>query len=74
VPLTRLTYVGTDGHTASGVAAFARALEHLHLGWALLAWLLLLPGAGRFAQLVVDAVGGGPLASPIGRAAAERAA
>ncbi len=32
----------------------------------MLAWLLLLPGLGRFVQLVVDAVGGGPLAEPLG--------
>ena len=64
-PLRRLGYAGPDGHEASGVAAFARALEHLHLGWALLAWLLLLPGVGRFVQLVIDAVGGGPLREPI---------
>lgn len=65
-PLTRLGYVGPDGCEAAGVVAFAHALEHLHLGWAVLAWLLLLPGVGRFVQLVVDAVGGGPLAEPIG--------
>lgn len=68
-PLGRLTYVGGDGHETSGVAAFARALEHIHLGWAVLAWLLLLPGLGRFVQLVVDAVGGGPLAEPVGGSA-----
>ena len=67
-PLVRLGYLGPDGHEASGVAAFARALEHLHLGWAALAWLLLLPGVGRFVQLVVDAVGGGPLAEPVVKA------
>lgn len=67
-PLVRLSYVGRDGLRASGVAAFARALEHLHLGWALLAWLLLLPGVGWFVQVVVDAVGGGPLAHPVGSA------
>jgi protein-S-isoprenylcysteine O-methyltransferase Ste14 len=65
-PLTRLGYLGPDGHGASGVAAFARALEHVHLGWALLAWALLLPGVGRFVQLVVDAMGGGPRREPIG--------
>ena len=65
-PLVRLTYVAADGIEASGVAAFARALQHLHLGWAALAWLLELPGLARFVQLVVDAVGGGPLAGPVG--------
>ena len=66
VPVVRLTYIGRDGYTSAGVAAFARALEHLNLGWAWLAWVLLLPGVGRFVQLVVDAVGGGPLATPVG--------
>lgn len=65
-PLRRLTYVGADGLLASGVAGFARALGHVHLGWAFLGWVLLLPGLGRFVQLVVDAVGGGRLAEPIG--------
>ncbi|MGI8808282.1 MAG: methyltransferase family protein [Acidimicrobiales bacterium] len=69
-PLTRLTYVGPDGLVESGVAAFGRALQHLHLAWALLGWLLLLPGLNRFVQLVVDAVGGGPLAEPLGGPAA----
>lgn len=64
-PLTRLGYFGPDGHEEAGVAAFARALEHLHLGWAMLAWVLLLPGVGWFVQLMVDAVGGGPLRQPI---------
>lgn len=68
-PLTRLTYVGPDGLAESGVAAFARAVQHLHLAWAFMGWLLALPGLARFVQLVVDAVGGGPLAEPIGGAA-----
>jgi len=63
--ITRLTYMDA-GLEASGVAAFARALEHLCLAWALLGWLLRLPGVGWFVQLVVDAVGGGPLAAPVG--------
>lgn len=65
-PLTRLSYVGRDGAAVSGVAAFARAVQHLHLGWASVGWLLKVPGLDRFVQLVVDAVGGGPLADPIG--------
>ncbi len=36
VPLRRITYQSADGtYTASGIAAIARALEHIHLGWAL---------------------------------------
>ena len=72
-PLTRLAYVGPDGFEASGVAAFARALQHLHLGWASVGWLLDLPGVTGCVQLVVDAVGGGPLAEPVGGTTARAA-
>ena len=65
-PVVRLTYIGPDGDQTAGVAAFARAVEHLNLAWAWLAWVLLLPGLARFVQLVIDAMGGGPLATPIG--------
>ncbi|CAM3685304.1 isoprenylcysteine carboxylmethyltransferase family protein [Nocardiopsis gilva] len=58
--LRRLTYESTDGTRATGIAALARALEHIHLGWALLGWLLVLPGVGWFAQLMADALGAGP--------------
>ena len=43
-----------------GVAAFARALEHIHLGWAFVGWTMRLPLVEPFLQLLVDAVGGGP--------------
>lgn len=71
-PVVRLTYIGSDGYQAAGVAAFARTLEHLNLAWAWLAWVLLLPGVTRFVQLVIDAMGGGPLAAPIGGRLRER--
>lgn len=58
--LRRLTYVAADGTTERGIRAFARALEHIHLGWALAGWVLRLPVVDRFAQLLLDAVGGGP--------------
>ncbi|MFF0312496.1 methyltransferase family protein [Streptosporangium sp. NPDC004379] len=58
--LRRITYTGPGGGTAQGAAAVARALVHVHLGWALLGWALLLPGVTWFAQLCVDAFGGGP--------------
>jgi protein-S-isoprenylcysteine O-methyltransferase Ste14 len=59
--LTRITYEPGDGtrHT-SGVEALARALEHVHLGWALVGWLLRLPVICQFAQLLTDASGGEP--------------
>jgi hypothetical protein len=59
-----MTYQRHDGLRAEGVAAFAHALTHIHLGWALAGWLLLLPGVGWFVQLCVDAFGGGPRTLP----------
>lgn len=57
--LTRLTYESADGHYQEvGVAALARGLEHIHLGWALLAVVMRLPLIRPFLQLVTDAVGG----------------
>ena len=60
----------------AGVAALGRAVQHLHLGWAYVGWLVRVPGVAPFLQVVVDAVGGGPLAEPIGgpagRSAGER--
>jgi protein-S-isoprenylcysteine O-methyltransferase Ste14 len=59
--LTRITYEPGDGSAAeSGVAALARALEHIHLAWALVGCALRLPGVARVAQLLVDASGGEP--------------
>jgi protein-S-isoprenylcysteine O-methyltransferase Ste14/predicted DCC family thiol-disulfide oxidoreductase YuxK len=54
-PLWRSLYAD-GGHEERGVAAVARALEHLNLGWATVGWLLRLPGAGWLAQLVTDAM------------------
>ena len=57
----RLLYVPEDGVDAvRGVRAFGRALEHLHLGWALAGTALRLPGIASFAQLSLDAAGLGP--------------
>nr|WP_063746574.1 methyltransferase [Catenuloplanes japonicus] len=50
----RATYSGGDGHTERGVAAVARGLEHLHLGWAYVGWFLRLPGVNALAQAVTD--------------------
>ncbi len=62
--LERLTYdPGDDASGAfeeEGIAAFARGLEHLHLGWALLGWAMRLPLVRPFLQLVADASGAGP--------------
>ena len=65
--LYRITYEITPGARvatpiirAQGVAAVARALAHVHLGWALVGWALDLPGVRHFAQLGADAFGAGP--------------
>ncbi|MFF5176655.1 methyltransferase [Micromonospora sp. NPDC000316] len=54
--LWRAEYVGGDGHAERGVAAVARGLEHVHLGWAVVGWTLRLPGVTWLAQLVTDAM------------------
>ncbi|MEU4677572.1 isoprenylcysteine carboxylmethyltransferase family protein [Micromonospora sp. NPDC023737] len=54
--LWRAEYTGDDGHTERGVAAVARALEHVDLGWAWLGWFLRVPGVTWAAQLVTDAM------------------
>jgi len=56
--LTRITYVHAGGSTESGVAAAARAVEHIHLGWAYLGWCARLPVVNQALQLLVDACGG----------------
>jgi protein-S-isoprenylcysteine O-methyltransferase Ste14 len=59
--LMRMTYEPGDGSRASsGVEAAARALEHVHLGWALIGFALRLPVVLQFAQILVDASGGQP--------------
>ena len=59
--LRRITYEPADGSPgASGIEAVARALEHVHLGWALLGFLLRLPIVCQFAQLLADASGAEP--------------
>jgi hypothetical protein len=68
--LTRITYEPNDGtRAAAGVEAVARALEHIHLGWALAGCVLRLPVILQLAQLLVDASGGEPrmIATTTGR-------
>ena len=62
--LNRITYDSGDGEEQEGVAAIARALEHIHLGWALAGWLMRLPGLRAALQLIVDATGGAPRRVP----------
>jgi protein-S-isoprenylcysteine O-methyltransferase Ste14 len=58
--LRRVTYVPADGPPQRGVIAVARALEHIHLGWAMAGWVLAMPIVSHFAQLVVDVFGPTP--------------
>jgi protein-S-isoprenylcysteine O-methyltransferase Ste14 len=63
--LTRITYEPGDGtRAATGIEAVARALEHIHLGWALVGCLLRLPVICQVAQLLTDASGGEPRKIP----------
>lgn len=59
-PLRRIRYENEDGLTLSGAGAVGAAMEHLHFGWAMLGWLLRLPVASYWWQLIGDAVGFGP--------------
>jgi protein-S-isoprenylcysteine O-methyltransferase Ste14 len=60
-PLTRITYESETGHyQASGIIALSRALEHLHLGWALVGFACRLPVVSTFVQLLADASGAQP--------------
>jgi protein-S-isoprenylcysteine O-methyltransferase Ste14 len=59
--IRRMLYDPGEGSAAvDGVRALGRALEHLHLGWALAGTALRLPGVWRGVQLVMDASGLGP--------------
>jgi hypothetical protein len=63
--LERITYdPGDDSPDEEGVAAVARALEHVHLGWAVLGWTMRLPVMRPILQLIVDASGGAPRRIP----------
>jgi protein-S-isoprenylcysteine O-methyltransferase Ste14 len=63
--LERITYDPADGSPEeSGVAALARALEHLHLGYAFLGWTARLPLLRPALQLLADAAGGFPRRVP----------
>jgi protein-S-isoprenylcysteine O-methyltransferase Ste14 len=61
--LARLTYDPGDGTgDEEGIAALARALEHVHLGWAFAGWTARLPLVRPLLQLLADASGGAPRA------------
>jgi protein-S-isoprenylcysteine O-methyltransferase Ste14 len=59
--IRRMRYQPGDGSpSVEGVRALGRALEHLHLGWAIAGIALRLPGVWQFVQLIMDASGFGP--------------
>ena len=59
--IRRLRYDPADGTPAvEGIVAFARALEHLNLGWAYCGITLRLPVVHHGLQLLMDASGFGP--------------
>jgi hypothetical protein len=59
IDLDRVRYEGADGHIEEGIAAIARALEHVHLAWAIVGCAMRLPVARQMLQTIVDATGGG---------------
>ena len=66
--LERVTYVAAGGSIhASGVDAVACALQHLHVGWAYLGWMMQLPGVMQILQLAMDASGAGKRSGFAGR-------
>lgn len=59
--LRRITYDPMDGTDVDhGAAAFARALEHINLGWAFAGAVLRLPGISHMVQIFLDSSGLGP--------------
>jgi protein-S-isoprenylcysteine O-methyltransferase Ste14 len=62
--LRRITYEAGGSCRVDGIEAVARALEHVHIGWALAGFALRLPIVRATAQLIVDASGGEPRAIP----------
>jgi protein-S-isoprenylcysteine O-methyltransferase Ste14 len=58
--IRRVTYLSADGRTSRGITAIARSLEHIHIGWAIVGWVLAMPIVSHFAQVVVDVFGPAP--------------
>ncbi len=66
--LERMTYE-SEAVEDSGLAALARALEHVNFGCALLGMAFRLPGVNAALQAIVDVSGGGPM--PVARRSCE---
>ncbi len=58
--LTRITYISITGERRQGVDAIAAAIQHIHLGWAWIGWLIQLPVLSHVIQLALDASGAAP--------------
>jgi protein-S-isoprenylcysteine O-methyltransferase Ste14 len=58
--IRRITYLRPSGQPVRGVAAVARALDHINLGWALVGWILSLPLVLQLAQVIADVFGPKP--------------
>jgi len=58
--LRRVTYVSVESEPVRGVLGIAKALEHIHLGWAIAGWVLATPGISHLAQLLADLFGPSP--------------
>lgn len=57
----RITWEDPEsGRTEEGVMAVARALQHIHIGWAMFGMLLSLPGIAPAVQVCMDASGTAP--------------
>jgi protein-S-isoprenylcysteine O-methyltransferase Ste14 len=60
--LNRMTYESHDASIQdSGIAALARALEHVNFGWALLGMAMRLPFINSLLQAIADVSGGEPV-------------
>jgi protein-S-isoprenylcysteine O-methyltransferase Ste14 len=57
--IRRMRYETATG-AVDGIRAMGRALEHLHLGWALAGAAMRLPGIWQLIQIIMDASGLGP--------------
>ncbi len=57
--LNQVTYVDHKGRSYKSVAAIAAALEHSHLAYASLAWLMRMPPIRQLLQVIINALGWG---------------
>ncbi|MBD0400554.1 isoprenylcysteine carboxylmethyltransferase family protein [Flammeovirga sp. EKP202] len=53
-PLTKVTYVDSNGNVENGVNAIGQALEHIHLGYASLGWFMRFFPVSYLLQAIID--------------------